>query len=124
MVVALLHKDNPSGGVGITLAGGADCESKEITVHRVLAHSIAERDGSLQRGDRILSINGRSVRGLTHRESLAVLKQPRSEVVLVVSRPRFDEAARLRTRTESVETIVEGAILGGLLKLIGCRFSR
>ncbi|XP_015177133.1 PREDICTED: serine-rich adhesin for platelets [Polistes dominula] len=108
VIVVLLHKENPTGSVGITLAGGADCEVKEITVHRVLAHSIADKDGRVQRGDRILSINGRSARGLTHRESLTVLKQPRSEVVLVVSRPRIEEGCKLRSRTASVETIVEG----------------
>jgi len=108
VIVVLLHKENQTGSVGITLAGGADCEVKEITVHRVLTHSIADKDGRVQRGDRILSINGRSTRGLTHRESMAVLKQPRSEVVLVVSRVRMEEGCKLRSRTASVETIVEG----------------
>lgn len=108
VIVVLLHKENPTGSVGITLAGGADCEVKEITIHRVLTHSIADKDGRMQRGDRILSINGRSTRGLTHRESMAVLKQPRSEVVLVVSRARTEEGCKLRSRTASVETIVEG----------------
>lgn len=108
VVVVLLHKENPTGSVGITLAGGADCEVKEITVHRVLTHSIADKDGRVQRGDRILSINGRSTRGLTHRESMTVLKQPRSEVVLVVSRTRMEEGCKLRSRAASVETIVEG----------------
>ncbi|XP_014476763.1 PREDICTED: uncharacterized protein LOC106745577 isoform X2 [Dinoponera quadriceps] len=113
VVVVLLHKENPTGSVGITLAGGADCEVKEITVHRVLTHSIADKDGRMQRGDRILSINGRSTRGLTHRESMAVLKQPRSEVVLVVSRARMEEGCKLRSRTASVETIVEGLETNG-----------
>lgn len=108
VVVVLLHKENPTGSVGITLAGGVDCEVKEITVHRVLTHSIADKDGRVQRGDRILSINGRSTRSLTHRESMTVLKQPRSEVVLVVSRARIEESCKLRSRTASVETIVEG----------------
>ncbi|XP_011699681.1 PREDICTED: uncharacterized threonine-rich GPI-anchored glycoprotein PJ4664.02-like [Wasmannia auropunctata] len=113
VIVVLLHKENPTGSVGITLAGGADCEVKEITVHRVLTHSIADKDGRVQRGDRILSINGRSTRGLTHRESMAVLKQPRSEVVLVVSRVRLEEGCKLRSRTASVETIVEGLETNG-----------
>ncbi|CAK9804819.1 IL16 [Anthophora quadrimaculata] len=108
VIVVLLHKENPNGSVGIALAGGADCEIKEITVHRVLAHSIADKDGRVQRGDRILSINGRSTQGLTHRESIAVLKQPRSEVVLVVSRARTEEGCKLKSRTASVETIIEG----------------
>ncbi|XP_076676060.1 PDZ domain-containing protein big bang isoform X3 [Andrena cerasifolii] len=114
VIVVLLHKENPTGSVGITLAGGADCEVKEITVHRVLVHSIADKDGRVQRGDRILSINGRSTRGLTHRESLAVLKQPRSEVVLVVSRARNEEGCKLKSRTASVETIIEGFETNGV----------
>ncbi|XP_011494408.1 PREDICTED: LOW QUALITY PROTEIN: uncharacterized protein LOC105359493 [Ceratosolen solmsi marchali] len=119
VVVVLLHKENPSGSVGITLAGGVDCETKEISVHRVLAHSIADKEGSLQRGDRILSINGRSTRGLTHRESLAVLKQPRPELVLVLSRAKLEEGvAKLRARTESVETIVEDYETGGMREAI------
>lgn len=112
-MVVLLHKENPSASVGITLAGGVDCETKEISVHRVLSHSIADKEGNIQRGDRILSINGRSMRGLTHRESLVVLKQPRSEIVLVLSRAKGDDSnvsSKLRSRTESVETIVEGEI--------------
>ncbi|KAL0102059.1 hypothetical protein PUN28_018538 [Cardiocondyla obscurior] len=113
VIVVLLHKENPTGSVGITLAGGADCEVKEITVHRVLTHSIADKDGRVQRGDRILSINGRSTRGLTHRESMAVLKQPRSEIVLVVSRVKLEEGCKLRSRTASVETIVEGLETNG-----------
>lgn len=113
VIVVLLHKENPNGNVGIILAGGIDCEAKEITVHRVLSHSIADKDGRVQRGDRILSINGKSTRGLNHRESLTVLKQPRSEIVLVISRPRIEESNKLKTRTESVETIVEGFEING-----------
>lgn len=43
-------------------------------IHRILTNSPAEKDGRLKRGDRLLSINGLSMRGLTHRESLSVLK--------------------------------------------------
>ena len=43
-------------------------------VHKVLAGSPADRDGRIQKGDRILSINGRSMKGVTHRESLNILK--------------------------------------------------
>lgn len=45
-------------------------------------------------GDRVLSINGRIIRGLTHKEALDILRAPRPEVVLVLSRPSltFDPA--------------------------------
>lgn len=73
-------------------------------------NSPADKDGRLKRGDRLLSINGLSMRGLTHRESLSVLKvrilnhkvtkkwfywfiaiylqAPRNDVVMVVTRSK------------------------------------
>lgn len=55
-------------------------------IYRVLSNSPAYKDGRLRKGDRILSVNGLSMRGLTHRESVTVLKTPRLEVVMVVTR--------------------------------------
>merc|ERR1719277_1387115 len=88
IMVIVLHREFSGGTIGITLAGGADYESKEITVHKVIAGSLADRDGRIQKGDRVLSINGRSTKGVTHREALSILKAPRAEVVLVLSRSR------------------------------------
>jgi len=88
IMVIVLHREFSGGSIGITLAGGADYESKEITVHKVIAGSLADRDGRIQKGDRVLSINGRSTKGVTHREALSILKAPRAEVVLVLSRSR------------------------------------
>lgn len=45
-----------------------------IQVHKVITGSIADRDARVLRGDRVLSINGKSTRGLTHREALTLLK--------------------------------------------------
>ena len=101
----VLHREYTQGGsIGVTLAGGADYESKEITVttiscssiyyiilydrlgeklklcivlpqvHKVIAGSLADRDGRIQKGDRVLSINGRSTKGVSHREALSILK--------------------------------------------------
>merc|ERR1719264_2103366 len=89
IMVIVLHREYTQGGsIGVTLAGGADYESKEITVHKVIAGSLADRDGRIQKGDRVLSINGRSTKGVGHREALSILKAPRAEVVLVLSRSR------------------------------------
>ena len=38
-----------------------------LQVHKVIAGSLADRDGRIQKGDRVLSINGRSTKGITHR---------------------------------------------------------
>merc|ERR1712106_20866 len=88
IMVIVLHREFSGGSIGITLAGGADYESKEITVHKVIAGSLADRDGRIQKGDRVPSINGRSTKGVTHKEALNILKAPRPEVVLVLSRSR------------------------------------
>lgn len=52
----------------------------------MITGSAADRDGRIRRADRVLSINGRPLKGATHREALDILKSPRPEVVLVLSR--------------------------------------
>ncbi|CAG2104506.1 unnamed protein product [Medioppia subpectinata] len=85
--VVVLHREyKSSGSIGITLAGGSDCETKEITVHRVINGSLTDRDGRIRKGDRILSINGKILKGVTHKEALDIMKAPRPEVVIVLSR--------------------------------------
>jgi len=35
IIVVVLHKELPSGSLGISIAGGADYESKDITVSNI-----------------------------------------------------------------------------------------
>jgi C-terminal processing protease CtpA/Prc len=116
--VVVLHKDMPTGGGGITLAGGADYESKEITVHKIINNSAADRDGRIRRGDRVLSINGKSIKNCTHREALEILKAPRPELVLVLSR---DNSGRTSSATRS--SLSRASSLSSVLDVIdepGC----
>ncbi|XP_013134938.1 PREDICTED: uncharacterized protein LOC106100586 [Papilio polytes] len=70
-------------GVGVILAGGTDCEAKDVTVHRVLSDSVAAKAG-LKRGAKIKAINGCTMMGLTHAQSVTILKEQRSEVVIEI----------------------------------------
>ena len=40
----------------------------------MISGSVADRDGRVQKGDRVISINGKSLKGVTHREALSILK--------------------------------------------------
>ncbi|XP_076354548.1 uncharacterized protein LOC143249111 isoform X2 [Tachypleus tridentatus] len=86
--VVVIQKELQTGSIGISLAGGADYEVKEITVHKIVAGSLADRNGQIRKGDRILALNGRNVKGLTHKEVLDILKAPRNEVILVLASER------------------------------------
>lgn len=62
-------------------------------VYKVLSGSPADKDGRIRKGDRILSINGKSMKGITHRESLAILKvnvRMRLQVSIILCYTRYN----------------------------------
>ncbi|XP_059570598.1 pro-interleukin-16 isoform X2 [Alligator mississippiensis] len=81
--VTILHKEEDAG-LGFSLAGGADLENKVITVHRVFPNGLAFQEGTIQKGDEVLSINGKSLKGVTHNDALAILRQARQPKQAVV----------------------------------------
>ncbi|XP_028851565.1 PDZ domain-containing protein 2 isoform X2 [Denticeps clupeoides] len=85
----VLMKEEGSG-LGFSVAGGVDLEQKSVTVHRVFTRGVAGLEGTIQRGDAILSINGTSLRGLTHGEALTCLYQTRQakQTLLVIQRTK------------------------------------
>ncbi|KAM9463344.1 PDZ domain-containing protein 2-like [Salvelinus alpinus] len=80
-------------GLGFSIAGGMDLEQKSITVHRVFSKGVAGLEGTIQRGDSVLSINGSSLEGMSHVEAVSCLHQARlcSQALVVLRRGKDSE---------------------------------
>ncbi|EQB78853.1 hypothetical protein CB1_001254005 [Camelus ferus] len=100
--VTILHKEE-GAGLGFSLAGGADLENKVITVHRVFPNGLASQEGTIQKGNEVLSINGKSLKGATHNDALAILRQARDprQAVIVTRKPALEATPDLNSSTDS-----------------------
>ncbi|XP_060035581.1 pro-interleukin-16 isoform X5 [Erinaceus europaeus] len=100
--VTVLHKEE-GAGLGFSLAGGADLENKVVTVHRLFPEGLAAQEGTVQKGSEVLSINGKSLKGATHGEALAILRQARGpRQAVIVTRTPLCATPGLGTSTDSV----------------------
>ncbi|XP_030269496.1 pro-interleukin-16 isoform X2 [Sparus aurata] len=92
--VVILHKEE-GAGLGFSIAGGSDLESKAPTVHRVFPSGLAAQEGTIQKGDEVLSINGQTLRGVTHADATGALRQARDlKLAVVVVCKRAEEEGR------------------------------
>ncbi|KAK6305921.1 hypothetical protein J4Q44_G00228460 [Coregonus suidteri] len=114
-------------GLGFSIAGGMDLEQKSITVHRVFSKGVAGLEGTIQRGDSVLSINGSSLEGMSHGEALSCLHQARlsTQALVVIRRgkdsegqksPRHHDNRPEMARPVEVEVGPDGALRVELLK--------
>lgn len=64
---------------------------------------LASREGTIQKGNEVLSINGKSLKGATHNDALAILRQARDprQAVIVTRRPMLEAAPDLGSTTDS-----------------------
>uniref|UniRef100_A0A096LQ76 Pro-interleukin-16 n=1 Tax=Poecilia formosa TaxID=48698 RepID=A0A096LQ76_POEFO len=81
--VVILHKD-VGAGLGFSIAGGCDLENKAPTVHKVFPCGLAAQEGTIQKGDVVLSINGVTLCGVKHMDATAILRQARNQTLAVV----------------------------------------
>ncbi|XP_071424261.1 pro-interleukin-16 [Pithys albifrons albifrons] len=90
--VTILHKEEDTG-LGFSLAGGIDLENKTVTVHKVFPNGLASQEGTIQKGDEVLSINGKSLKGVTHNDASAIMRQARQprQAVVVTRKPKDGE---------------------------------
>ncbi|KAM4810111.1 PDZ domain-containing protein 2 [Rhinophrynus dorsalis] len=96
-----LNKDE-GAGLGFSVAGGIDLEQKSITVHRVFSKVVASQEVMIEKGDRILSINGCSLHGSAHGDALSALHKAKlhKEAVIVIKKElNEDRPSRSDTST-------------------------
>ncbi|KAF7228477.1 transcript variant X2 [Nothobranchius furzeri] len=94
-------KKEPRTSLGITIAGGRDCRSRlPVYITSVQPVGCLHRDGTIKKGDVLLSINGVDLTQLTYNEAVSVLKTQtaQSQVILRV----------IQTISENSEEDTEG----------------
>ncbi|GCB72062.1 hypothetical protein scyTo_0001808 [Scyliorhinus torazame] len=78
-------------GLGFSIAGGVGNQhipgDNSIYVTKVIDGGAAQRDGTLQIGDRLLMVNNYSLEEIAHEEAVAVLKHTADVVYLKVGKP-------------------------------------
>ncbi|KAI1889711.1 hypothetical protein AGOR_G00165760 [Albula goreensis] len=90
--VVILHKEE-GAGLGFSIAGGIDLENKATTVHKVFPNGLAAQEGTIEKGDEVLSINGQTLKNVTHSDATATLRQARTmrQAVVVVCKSKDSE---------------------------------
>ncbi|XP_069780286.1 PDZ domain-containing protein 2 isoform X2 [Narcine bancroftii] len=90
--IIVLDKDE-GAGLGFSVAGGVDQEHKSVTIHKVFLRGVAAQEGTIQRGDYILSINGISLLDTTHGNALSILHQARipKQAIIVIKKGKERE---------------------------------
>uniref|UniRef100_A0A672YZ08 Tyrosine-protein phosphatase non-receptor type 13 n=1 Tax=Sphaeramia orbicularis TaxID=375764 RepID=A0A672YZ08_9TELE len=78
--VELSKKDS---SLGISVTGGSNTSVRHggIYVKAVIPKGAAELDGRIQRGDRVMAVNGRSLEGATHQQAVEALRDTGQEVI-------------------------------------------
>uniref|UniRef100_A0A8C5Z7N6 Multiple PDZ domain crumbs cell polarity complex component n=1 Tax=Marmota marmota marmota TaxID=9994 RepID=A0A8C5Z7N6_MARMA len=78
--------DRGPDGLGFSIVGGYGSPHGDLPIYvkTVFAKGAASEDGLLKRGDQIIAVNGQSLEGVTHEEAVAILKQTKGTVTLMV----------------------------------------
>uniref|UniRef100_A0A669PV31 Tyrosine-protein phosphatase non-receptor type 13 n=1 Tax=Phasianus colchicus TaxID=9054 RepID=A0A669PV31_PHACC len=89
--VELAKKDN---GLGISVTGGVNTSIKHggIYVKAVIPKGAAEEDGKIEKGDRVLSVNGVSLEGATHKQAVEMLRNTGQVVHLLLEKGQLSVA--------------------------------
>ncbi|CAL8079774.1 unnamed protein product [Calicophoron daubneyi] len=100
--------DKSSQGFGFSIAGGRDDEGDgvsldtDILVTRVNPDGAAGKDGGLHVGDRIVSVNGISLLGVSHEEAVRALQLAGTQLRMVVERKQVPPLAESEYSTSQL----------------------
>uniref|UniRef100_A0A8C3UJ48 Tyrosine-protein phosphatase non-receptor type 13 n=1 Tax=Catharus ustulatus TaxID=91951 RepID=A0A8C3UJ48_CATUS len=89
--VELAKKDN---GLGISVTGGINTSIRHggIYVKAIIPKGAAEADGRIEKGDRVLSVNGISLEGATHKQAVETLRNTGQVVHLLLEKGQLSGA--------------------------------
>ncbi|XP_074855678.1 FERM and PDZ domain-containing protein 2 [Carettochelys insculpta] len=99
------------GTFGISVTGGINtsvCDGA-IYVKSVIPGGPADKDGQIKKGDRLLEVDGISLRGITHKQAVECLKKSGQVARLLLQRGRHKRSElrpAARDRTEAKSAIV------------------
>ncbi|XP_074647744.1 tyrosine-protein phosphatase non-receptor type 13-like isoform X2 [Tubulanus polymorphus] len=100
--VIWLELVKPAGsGLGFGVAGGEKGNSTGICVISITPGSVADIDGRLKKGDRLLQVNGDSFIGVSPNKAVATLRKTKGTVTLAVSRPPARETTSPGSQSEN-----------------------
>ncbi|XP_032531665.1 PDZ domain-containing protein 2 isoform X3 [Chiroxiphia lanceolata] len=107
----VLHKEE-GAGLGFSVAGGIDLEQKSVTVHRVFSKGVASQEGTIHRGDLVLSINGKSLANSVHGDVLNTLHHARlykyAVIVIQKEKDKANNSSRLETSATGRKCVESG----------------
>ncbi|XP_053315557.1 disks large homolog 1 isoform X17 [Spea bombifrons] len=105
----VLHRGTT--GLGFNIVGGEDGEG--IFISFILAGGPADLSGELQKGDRIISVNGVDLRGATHEQAATALKNA-GQSVTIIAQYRPEEYSRFEAKIHDLrEQMMNSSISSG-----------
>ncbi|XP_075427261.1 disks large homolog 1 isoform X18 [Ascaphus truei] len=105
----ILHRG--ATGLGFNIVGGEDGEG--IFISFILAGGPADLSGELQKGDRIISVNGVDLRAATHEQAAVALKNA-GQTVTIVAQYRPEEYSRFEAKIHDLrEQMMNSSISSG-----------
>ena len=72
--------------LGVTITGGIDTPTGDVGVKNIVKGSLADIDGRLQQGNKLLSVNGISLSNVTNKKALEILRGAGNHITIVAVR--------------------------------------